>query len=112
MSNFYAISGYQGSTLVLSLNLTNPDGTYLNLSGNGVRGFAKYRFDSTTYLLDLHPSITSEISGQILISGNSNELAAVPIGVYNYNIEVYNSGDYVFKPLVGHLSVFPEVANL
>jgi hypothetical protein len=110
--NSYNITGYQGSTLLLTLTCTNSDGTYLNLNGYNVRGGVKGEFSSTGLLLNLYPSIISFESGKIRISGNSNDLAGTPIGIFPYDIEAYNSGDYVFKPLRGYLYCFPESYNL
>lgn len=111
MANSYNITGTQGSTLSLNLTVTNSDGTYLNLSGYSISGYCKEKYASTGKLLDLSVSIISAISGLINVSGHATGLAAMPVGIYPYNLEA-RAGEYVFKPLVGHLLVFPESTNL
>ncbi len=110
--DIYNITGIQGSTLLLNLTLTNSDGSYVNLSGYGVRGAAKVYYNSTGYLLNLNPTIISQVSGVISISGNSYDMANVPVGMYPYDIEIFNSGDYVFKGLRGLLYINPEAYNV
>lgn len=111
MASNYNITGIQGSTLSLRLTCTNSDGSSLNLSGYSITGYCKEKYSSTGKLFDLNASFVSAVSGIINISGNANDLTNVPVGVYVYNIEA-QLGEYVFKPLGGYLSVYPEATNL
>lgn len=115
MGNYFNISGTQGETLLMNLTCTNSDGTSINLSGYGVRGYAKQNFAGITILFNLNPNIISPSSGIIQISGSATGLASVPCNVYPYDIECYVSGGsdpYTFKPIRGYLYVFPETTNL
>jgi hypothetical protein len=115
MANYFNITGTQGETLLMNLTCTNSDGTYINLSGYGVRGYSKINFAGTGILLNLNPQIISYISGMIQISGSATGIAAVPSNTYPYDIECYASGGsdpYTFKPIRGYLLVFPETCNL
>lgn len=115
MGNYFNISGTQGETLLMNLTCTNSDGTYINLSGYGARGYAKQNFAGTSILFNLNPNIISYVSGVIQISGSATGLAAITSNVYPYDIECYVSGGndpYTFKPIRGYLYVFPEVSNI
>lgn len=115
MGNFFNISGTQGETLIMNLTCTNSDGTYINLSGYGTRGYVKINYAGATVLFDLNPRIISYVSGMIQVSGSATGLANTPSNVYPYDIECYVSGGndpYTFKPVRGHLYVFPETTNL
>ncbi len=111
MSDRYDITGIQGSTLLVTLSLKDSNGNFLDLSNYGVRGGVKEKFSSTGQLFGLNPQIISAASGIIQISGNSNATTGIPSNIYVYDIEVYNSGDYVFKPVGGYYLLFPESTN-
>lgn len=111
-SSNYNISAVQGSTLLLSINCRDSNNNYINFSGYSTRGGIKYSYSSTGLLLDLNPIIDiSYISGLINISGNSEDLAALKVSQYPYDIEAYTSGGYVFKPLMGYISISPQVTT-
>jgi hypothetical protein len=109
MSDTYNISAIQGSTLLLNLNLTNSDGSYINLSGYGIRGFVREKYSSTGILFNLNPSINSSyVSGLIQISGTATGLAKLPIGKFVFDIELSGSNEYILKALRGYFLISPE----
>lgn len=112
MANTLNITGIQGSTLLLSINLRDSNANYINLSGYGVRSYVKSKFSTSDVLLDLNPRINSYVSGQITISGSATGIAAIPCNIYPYDVEIYISGGadtYTLKPLRGYFYCFPEV---
>lgn len=113
MATNYNIDAYQGSTLSFSINCQDSDGNYINLSGYSARGQVKKQYSSTDILFNLNPTIdTSYVSGLVNISGNATGLAILPVGIFVYDVELYNSGGYVFKPIQGYLSLYPESTNI
>lgn len=111
MSSSYNISAIQGNTLLLNVTANDSAGSPLNLSGYSVRGNVKYKYSSTGSLLNLNPSITSPANGSISISGNAADISAMPVGTFVYDLEAYNSGEYVTKFLIGYFYVSPEVTT-
>lgn len=108
MATTYDISAIQGNTLLLTLTADDINGNPINLSGYSTRGYVKYRYSDTGYLLDLNPTVISPaISGMVSISGSANNLANMPVGTFVYDLEAY-AGDYVTKFLRGYFKVYPE----
>lgn len=108
MSDRYNIEAVQGSSLLLSITCRDNNSNYINFSGYNVRGYVREKYSSTGILLNLNPTIhTSYISGLINISGYSEDLAAIPVGQYVYDIEAYTNS-YVFKPIKGYFSLYPQ----
>lgn len=108
-SSTYNITATQGNTLLLNLTANDSAGSPLNLSGYLVRGLVKYKYSDTGYLLNLNPTITSYVNGTISISGSASGLAAMPAGVFIYDLEAAAiSGEYVTKFLRGYFEVSPE----
>ena len=114
MATFYNITGYQGDYLQLSLNVISSSGTAISFSGYDVRGQVRASYGSTGIMLDLQPTITSDISGLISISIPSTGSAAMPVNEYVYDIERYPSGNISgnsIKLLRGKFSILPEVTR-
>ena len=113
MSDQYNISAIKGSTLLLNINCSNSDGSYINFSGYSARGYVRYNYSSTGILLDLQPVLDSSyISGLIRISGAATGLANMPVGTFVYSVEAEQTGvspdKYVFSPLRGYFECLPE----
>jgi hypothetical protein len=104
----YNISVVQGSTLSLLLNITNSDGSAYNLSGFGVRSQVRSRYSSTGVLLDLMPTIFSVTGGIVQISGSATGISNLPVNDSVFDVELFNSGGFVMKPIRGLFSVDPE----
>lgn len=110
MSSTYNIEAVQGSSLLLNINCSDSNGSYLNLNGYTARGYVRYSYGSTGVLLNLNPQIhPSYISGLITISGNANDMANLKPGIFVYDIEMSGSSNYVFKALKGYFLCEPEV---
>jgi hypothetical protein len=114
MATSYNISGIQGDYIQLTLNILNSTGAAINLSGYGVRGQVRSSYGSSGIMLDLQPTITSDVSGVISISIPSTGSAAIPVNEYVYDIERYPSGNIYgnsIKLLMGKFSILPEVTR-
>lgn len=109
MSDRVNISAIQGSTLLLNLNIKDSNGAYINLSGYNCRSYIRSKFSSTGILLDLQPQIhSSMISGLVTISGAQTGMAALPVGMFPWDIEISGNNDYVYKACRGYISIDPE----
>ena len=103
--NFDAIAGTNFST---SLNLTNSDGTYINLSGYAAIGRIKNQYSDTGNLFNVNIFIDpSYISGLMVFSGYLP--ISFPIGKFVYDINISGSNSYVENVLNGYFNVYPNV---
>lgn len=108
----YNIVVNQGESFDLSATLTNSDGQAVNLSGYLLRGKAKYSFGSTGTLVDLAPTVASDVSGIISVNLTAQQTQNLPVTVAVYDIEKYISGDYsVTRVLNGSFTITPEVTT-
>jgi len=122
MATVYNFSATQGSQLSVRLNVKDASGDAINLSGYGARGVVKYRYSSTSSLVDLDPTFVSGTSGTLYASGyvdvylSGSQTAALPIGDFVYDIEKYPTGasnteGAVDKILAGSFLVYPQVTT-
>ena len=122
MATVYNFSATQGSQLSVRLNIKDASGDALNLSGYGARGIVKYRYSSTSALVDLEPTIVSGEAGSAYQSGlidvylSGSQTSGLPIGDFVYDIEKYPTGGSniegaVDKILAGSFLVYPQVTT-
>lgn len=114
MATRYNITGIQGDYIQLTLNIKDATGAAINLSGYEVRGQVRASYAASGIILDLQPTITSDISGMINISIPSTGSAVTPVNEYVYDIERYPSGNISgnsIKLLMGKFSILPEVTR-
>ena len=122
MATVYNFSATQGSQLSVRLNVKDASGDAINLSGYGARGVVKYRYSSTSSLVDLDPTIVSGTSGTLYASGyvdvylSGSQTATLPVGDFVYDIEKYPTGasnteGAVDKILAGSFLVYPQVTT-
>lgn len=112
MANVYDISIEQGSSFNLTLTAKDSNGIPLNLSGYNARGWIKYGYGSTGYLINLNPVVhPSYISGLITVSLSASGTSSLPVTKAVYDVEVYNASNYTFKAIRGYANIIPEVTN-
>jgi len=99
----------QGST-TSGYFISSVDGNVLNLSGYSARGKIKFKFSDTGSLLDLQVAVDSGDSslGKVDLLIDHEESAILPIGIFPYDIEVYNNS-FVHRISSGKVTVVPEV---
>lgn len=111
MAAEYDLNITRGSQFSVRLIAQNDDGTPLNLSGHGVRGFVRNTYTSPV-LIDLNPQKVAglEASGYIDILLTAAQTSGVPITEAVYDIEVYATGSaYAEKLIKGYADILPEV---
>jgi len=123
MATSYNIETIQGDNIQLSLRVRNTDNTPINLSGYDVRGVVRYAYGYTgneQILLNLNPLIMSGNNGSYYPSGivniniDSYAMAAIPVGIFVYDIERFPYGiptGNSIKLIRGKFVVSPEVTS-
>ena len=123
MATSYNIETIQGDNIQLSLRVRNTDNTPINLSGYDVRGVVRYAYGYTgdqQILLNLNPFIVSGDNGSYYPSGvvninvDSFTMAAIPVGIFVYDIERFPYGiptGNSIKLIRGKFVVSPEVTS-
>ena len=110
--NSYNFHITKGCSFLVYLNVTNSDGSYVNLSGYTSRGLVKNMPGDTGYIFDLNPLPTEPlVSGTIMISGSATGTRYIPDGSFIYDIEIISSdNNYALKVLNGDFKVSPSTS--
>lgn len=105
----YDLSGSQGSTFSLTFRARTCAGGIFNLSGYSISSSIREKYSSYTGIGSFNSSIIVPESGICNINLNATGMAALPVGILLYNVEVQNSGGLnVLKPLEGHFMIHPD----
>jgi hypothetical protein len=109
MAISYNLSLTQGTSADYVVCAKDDDDVHINLSGYSARGYIKEKYSNTGILLNLSPTVdTSYISGIVNISLTAAQTAALHVGQWPYDLEVYTTGGYVLKVLKGYVDIAPE----
>jgi len=98
----------QGDDYVASVVAKNSNGTAINLSGYSVAGKVRNRYSDSNYLLDIAPTIASDVSGIINIDIPATGTASLPVTEAVYDIEMYQ-GATVTRLIEGNVKILPQV---
>lgn len=107
----YNISVNQGENFDLTATLKDSSGANINLSGFSVRGKVRTSYGATGVLLNLEPTIQSEVSGIIRISLPPTGTESLPVTIGVYDLERYNGENNVYRVLNGTFTINPEVTK-
>ena len=101
----------QGST-ISGYFVSQVDGTVSDLSGYSARGFIKLKLSDTGSLLDLQVAVDSGDTsvGKVDMLIDYSESASLPVGVFPYDIEVFDNS-FVHRVSSGKVTVVPEVTT-
>jgi hypothetical protein len=109
MATSYDISVTKGSLEVIDITLTDPDGASINLSGYSLSGLARASYGASGHIIDLSPTVLSNVSGVARITIEPTGTAALPVFKGFYDVEYYSGAGVVYKGAAGRFTVSPEV---
>lgn len=99
----------QGTTFNTVVDLTNQDGTEMNLQGYTVAAQMRKSYQSST-AYDFVATVEDETAGQIKISLDSATSSSMKAGRYLYDVEI-TSGSNVYRVLQGIAIITPEITR-
>lgn len=100
----------QGSTFTALIDVTDSDGSALNLVGYTVNGQLRKTYASSTST-DFTASVTNAGTGTIQISLTATQTNALKAGRYVYDVEITSSGGEVTRVIEGQIEVTPGVTR-
>ena len=108
MASTYNLNVTQGSTASFNINLSNADGTPMDLTGFSVRGSIKLRYSDTSPLVVFSTTINDNTVTKPLTSAQT---AVLPVGMGVYDVEKYSTAYDSEVLLSGKVFIHPEVTN-
>jgi hypothetical protein len=111
----YDLEIEQGETFNPVLTWTDSTGALVNVTGYTARMQIRRSADATAALLELTTAngrITlGGVAGTITFSVSATDTAALPSGIFRYDLELVSSGGVVTKLLKGDVVVSQEITR-
>ena len=100
----------QGSSYSSVIDVKDPNGFPLNLSGYLSRGQIRKNYTSTNFV-SFATNTNQATSGKVSLSLTSAQTSALKPGRYVYSVEVYNNSGHVIRVAEGQVEINPGSAN-
>lgn len=110
-AGIFNISLEQGTTFSLPLEVSQSNGTPMNLTGYTKRGQIRPFATSNVKYADFTISGSVDVSGSFHANLSAVETARIPAGLSYYDIEIESSDGEVTKLLRGTITTIAEVTR-
>lgn len=108
----YDLTIEQGTTYSKSIIVNNPDLTAFDLTNWSSRSMIRKKYSDPQETAEFSVTITDAAAGAITFSLTPTETAAIPAGMYVWDLEIYTEADADVKRLLkGVVIVDPEATK-
>ena len=111
MASFLELSCDQGADFSVNLDLTNDDGSTINVSKYTFSSSIRKSYYSANVTANLTVAIANAASGAVTLSMNAETTANIIAGRYLYDIKMVRSDSSVSRVVEGIITVFPQVTR-
>lgn len=101
----------QGTTFETSINLTNDDGTYIDVTDYTFQCQIRKSYYSMNPTANVTVSIVNPINGAVKLSLTAAETANVKAGRYLYDLKMTTDAAVTTRVLEGIITVSPQVSK-
>lgn len=100
----------QGTTFSALIDVTDSEGSILNLTGYTVAGQMRKTYSSSTYT-EFTASVTNAGTGTIQIGLTATQTNALKAGRYVYDVEITSSTGEITRVIEGQIEITPGVTR-
>ena len=101
----------QGGDFSVQITMTETS-VPVDLTGYLGRADIRSKITATSVVESFTIIITDPVNGVVSMALGNAESAALPAGIYYYNLEIYTAGDAIVLPLLrGKITIRPEVTR-
>ena len=101
----------QGTTFESSIQLTNDDGTAMNVANSVFSSQIRKSYFSSNVTSDILVTIVDAPNGNIQLSITSANTANIKPGRYLYDLKMTNSSNVTIRIIEGIVTVTPQVSR-
>lgn len=111
MANQVELFCDQGTSFSYALDLSNDDGTALNVAGYTFTSSIRKSYYSSGVTANLTVSIINEANGNVQLSMNSATTSNIRPGRYLYDVKMIDNTNTTFRVIEGIISIYPQVTK-
>lgn len=111
MASFLELYCDQGTNFSFTLDLTNDDGTSINVTNYTFSSSIRKSYYSSSVTANLSITVLNAANGNIMLSMNSSTTAAIKAGRYLYDVKVKDASNNVSRVVEGIITVYPQITK-
>jgi len=111
MASFLELSCDQGTDFSVNLDLTNDDGSTINVDSYTFSSSIRKSYYSSNVTANLTVTVANASSGNVVLSMNAATTANIVAGRYLYDIKMVRSDSSVSRVVEGIITVFPQITQ-
>ena len=111
MANQVELFCDQGTDFSYQLDLSNDDGTALNVANYTFTSSIRKSYYSSSVTANMTVAIVSAANGNVLISMNSATTTNIVAGRYLYDVKMKDNTNTVFRVIEGIITVYPQITK-
>jgi hypothetical protein len=102
----------QGATFESTLDLTNDDGSAINVAGYVFSGQIRKSYYSANATANLIITVSSAANGNLVISLNSATTTNIKAGRYLYDVKMTSPSNTITRIVEGVITITPQVTKV
>ena len=111
MSSYAELTIDQGATFESVINLTNDDGTAMNLDSTSFSSQIRKSYFSTNITANVTVTIDDAANGQVRLAVDAANTANIKAGRYLYDLKMVTANNTTIRIVEGIATVTPQVTQ-
>jgi hypothetical protein len=111
MASFLELSCDQGTDFTVNLDLTNDDGSTINVTNYTFSSSIRKSYYSSNVTANLTVTVANAASGNVVLSMNAATTANIRAGRYLYDIKMVRADSTKSRVVEGIITVFPQITQ-
>ena len=111
MASFLELYCDQGTDFNFTLDLTNDDGSAINVTNYQITSSIRKSYYSSSVTANLNVNILSAANGNVALSMNSATTSKIKAGRYLYDVKMKDSSNTTFRVIEGIITVYPQITK-
>lgn len=111
MAQFVELDLDQGTDLSYNLDLTQDDGSPLNVTGFAFSSSIRKSYYSSNVTANLTVTIANSVGGNVLLTMNSATSANIKAGRYLFDVKQKDTANVTTRIIEGIITVLPQVTK-
>ena len=111
MANQVELYCDQGTDFSYQLDLSNDDGTALDVNGYTFTSSIRKSYYSSGVTANLTVTVLSAANGNVQLSMNSATTANIKAGRYLYDVKMVSSANVTSRIIEGIITIYPQITK-
>lgn len=111
MATFLELYCDQGTDFNFTLDITNDDGTPVNVANYTITSSIRKSYYSSGVTANLTVAVLNAANGNLSLSMNSATTTKIKAGRYLYDVKMKDAGNTVSRVIEGIITVYPQITK-